>query len=246
MGKFNALLNLRLKQKDSQKPKMTALAEQSKSGNLSSFSGVFRISALNDREKEEIETILKNFREDTDYDVQNDLKMLMTLTSEVKAITNQAVILHGERIKKAQEVLKSYKDGAFSAWLIATYGNRQTPYNFLQYYEFYMSMPVTLHPKIDSMPRQVIYSLASRSGTFDKKQEIVQNYDGQPKQELLTLIRTVFPLAETDKRIPQGAHQVINALKRVKMLVKQSYFTPNDTQKTHIQTLLEELQNWVE
>lgn len=66
-----------------------------------------------------------------------DLAELSLITSEVKAINNQAAILHGERIKKAQTLLKSYQEGAFSAWLNATYGNRQTPYNLMQYYEFF-------------------------------------------------------------------------------------------------------------
>src|ERR1700677_3684402 len=116
MSKFNDLLNLRFKTKETQQPKMTALVERSNNGDLSSFSGVFRVMPLNDQEKE-------------------DLEALTAITSEVKAITNQAVILHGERIKRAQEILKKYRDGAFTAWLFATYGNRQTPYNFLQYYE---------------------------------------------------------------------------------------------------------------
>ena len=47
--------------------------------------------------------------------------------------------------KERKTILKNYRDGAFSAWLIATYGNRQTPYNFLQYYELYITLPEHLH-----------------------------------------------------------------------------------------------------
>lgn len=246
MAKFNALLNLRLKQKDAQKPKMSALAERSTSGNLSSFSGVFRVTALDEKEKNEIEGILKNFRESENYDVQKDLEELMTITSEVRAITNQAVILHGERIKKAQNVLKTYKDGAFTAWLITTYGNRQTPYNFLQYYEFYTTMPSSLHEKIDSMPRQAIYTLASRSGTDEKKQSIIQNYTGQPKQELLSIIRMEFPLPEGDKRLPNPTNQVIHVLKRAKSLMKKAQFQPTVQQKKQIFDMLRDLHEWLE
>ena len=121
------------------------------------------------KKKQTIESILKSFRLNESYDFDDDLKALMAITSEVKAITNQAVILHGERIKRAQEILKKYRDGAFTAWLFATYGNRQTPYNFLQYYEFYTVMPQALHPKLDQMPRQAVYSLASRAGALREK-----------------------------------------------------------------------------
>ena len=40
---------------------MTAPAEKSTAGNLSSFSGLFRISALNEKEKNALSGILKDF-----------------------------------------------------------------------------------------------------------------------------------------------------------------------------------------
>lgn len=246
MSKFNDLLHLRFKQKDSQQPKMTALVERSNNGELSSFSGVFRVAQLNEKEKADIESILRNFRTSEAYDFEPDFKALMAITSEVKAITNQAVILHGERIKRAQEILKNYRDGAFTAWLFSTYGNRQTPYNFLQYYEFYTLLPQTLHTKLDQMPRQVIYSLASRAGAFDKKESIVKNYTGQAKEELLKLIRLEFPLAEDDKRLPQFAHNAIQLLKRARDLVKNPHCTPREEEKRQIRNLLSQIQSFIE
>lgn len=241
MSKFNDLLNLRFKQKDTQSTKMTALVERANNGELSSFSGVFRVAALNEKEKADIESILRNFgSEKTNFDA--DLKALMAITSEVKAITNQAVILHGERIKRAQEILKTYRDGAFTAWLFSTYGNRQTPYNFLQYYEFYTLLPVALHPKLDQMPRQVVYSLASRSGALEKKETIVKNYAGQPKEELLRLIRLEFPLAEDDKRLPNFTSNAISFLKRAREMLKNPHCAPREEEKRQLQNLLAQLQ----
>ncbi|HSX13209.1 MAG TPA: CT583 family protein [Chlamydiales bacterium] len=239
MSKFNDLLNLRFRQKDS--TKMTALVEKSNSGNLSSFSGIFRVTSLNPEETSVLEAILKNFRADESFDISADLRSLGTITSEVKAITNQAVILHGERIKKAQEILKNYLDGAFTAWLYATYGNRQTPYNFLQYYEFYAQMPQALHAKIDQMPRQVIYTLASRNGDTTKKEEIVKNYSGQTKQELLALIRTEFPLNEFDKRLPNLAAQSITFMKKARELLKKPLCVPSEAEKMILQKLIAQL-----
>lgn len=246
MSKFNDLLNLRFKQKETPQTKMTALVELSNKGELSSFSGVFRVSALNQKEKEAIETILKNYRHSDFYDVDTDLKALSAITSEVRAITNQAVILHGERIKKAQEILKKYQDGAFTAWLYATYGNRQTPYNFLQYYEFYTLMPNSLHPQIDQMPRQVVYSLASRLGPLEKKETIIKNYCGQPKQELLQLIRVEFPLAEDDKRLPNLASHAISFLKRARETLKNPLCSPLLEEKKQLQNLLSQLKALIE
>ena len=115
MSKVNSLLTQRLKLATEKFSKMTNLAELSSSGNLSSFAGVFRVSGLSEKEKEILLTILSQYRSEN-YDIGEDLESLIAITSEVKAINNQAAILHGERIKKAQEILKNYQDGAFSAY----------------------------------------------------------------------------------------------------------------------------------
>ncbi|OGN59445.1 MAG: hypothetical protein A3F40_04900 [Chlamydiae bacterium RIFCSPHIGHO2_12_FULL_27_8] len=239
MVKFNELLSLRLRSKE-KPPKMSELAERSNDGNLSSFSGVFKLNKLNSDEKAKISNILESFKIENS-DTNNDLDELIKITSEVKAITNQAVILHGERVKKAQEILKKYKEGAFSAWLMSTYGNRQTPYNFLQYYEFYMTMPNDLRGQIDAMPRQAIYTLASRDGDPEKKQDIIKNYQGQPKQELLSIIRKLFPLSQSDKRQPNIADGIITTLQRLKASFSHPLFSPTDDEKNQIKKLLENL-----
>ena len=141
MSKVNELLTQRLK-KNEASPKMTAMAHQSANGNLTSFAGVFGVSELNEHERSKIEEILKNYAVDVD-DISRDLSSLISITSEVKAINNQAALLHGERIKKAHTIFTRYRDGAFTAWLISAYGNRQTPYNLMQYYEFCEAMPKT-------------------------------------------------------------------------------------------------------
>ena len=246
MSKFNDLLNLRFKQKETPQTKMTALVELSNKGELSSFSGIFRVSSLNDIEKEALATILKHYRHNDSDEVETDLTALSAITSEVKAITNQAAILHGERIKKAQEILKKYQDGAFTAWLYSTYGNRQTPYNFLQYYELYTLMPSSLHPQIDQMPRQVIYSLASRLGPLEKKEELIKSYVGQSKQELLNRIRIEFPLDEDDKRLPNLASHACSFLKRAKETLKNPLCTPSTEEKKQLQTLLSQIKIFLE
>lgn len=245
MTKVNSLLTQRLKMATEKLSKMTHLAELSSSGNLSSFSGVFRVASLSAKEQEDIQAILNQYGTE-EKDTNEDLQMLIAITSEVKAINNQAAILHGERIKKAQSILKNYRDGAFSAWLISTYGNRQTPYNFLQYYELYTAIPKMLHPKLDEMPRQAVYALASRNGPLEKKEEIVRNYSGEPKQELLSLIRQVFPLAQEDKRGQDLASYAINALARLHAILNHPLFRPDQDQKKEIKKLLKSLNSLTE
>jgi hypothetical protein len=243
MSKINDHLFNRLKQKFS---KMTELAEVSSKGNLSSFSGVFKVSPLTSEEKESLEALLQNYKSESQYLIDDDLKHLANLTSEIKAINNQAAILHGDRIKKAQDILKKYRDGAFSAWLVNTYGNRQTPYNFLQYYEFYLQLSPTLHPKLDEMPRQAIYTLASRDVPFEQKEEILKNYKGETKNEVLTLIRKTFPLDERDGRKEDLGEQAIIALKKLEELFAQKRFKPADEQKESIDQLLNQLRSLVQ
>ncbi|OGN59022.1 MAG: hypothetical protein A3D18_02470 [Chlamydiae bacterium RIFCSPHIGHO2_02_FULL_49_29] len=244
MVKVNSMLAKRLKNATEKLSKMTSLAHLSSSGNLSSFSGLFRVTPLSDFERHRIESILSEYSQGEKQDIQDDLLTLANISSEVKAINNQAAILHGERIKKAQEILKKYRDGAFSAWLIATYGNRQTPYNFLQYFELYRALPHILHSKLEEMPRQVIYALASRSGSLNVKEEIIKNYRGEPKQELLSLIRQTFPLAQEDRRAQDIAELIISSLKRLQRLFHEPHFVPTEDQKRRLCQLLDAFKSY--
>ncbi len=240
MGRFESLLNFRSKKKNAQQT-ISALTEIAKKKEPSTLSGMFHTAPLSENEKDHISNILKEFQSFEDYDTDQDLKELLDITSEVKAITNQAVMLHGERVKKAQTILKNYKEGAFSAWLISTYGNRQTPYNFLQYYDFYTATPKNLHDILDSMPRQAVYTLASRAGEPERKQLIVQEYKGETKQEILQIIRKEFPLDRDDKRLPNLANQAIHSLKRMKDLVEHDLFDPTEQQYELIIQLLKDI-----
>lgn len=201
IGKVNRFLSQKLKKTEDESSSV-ALISQSARGNLTSFSGIFGVAELNQTEKNCIQKILLDHLQEG-LSIDEDLQSLITVTSEVKAINNQAIILHGERIKKAHAILTQYRDGAFTAWLIATYGNRQTPYNFLQYYQFYTSMPPQLRPLIESMPKQAIYTLASREGNEEAKQKVIEKYQGETKREILSKIREQFPLQANDKRNPK-------------------------------------------
>jgi hypothetical protein len=242
MAKLKDLLQQRFLKKEPKK--MTQLAERSSEGTLSAFSGLFQMSELGEKERQELSLILEKYR-DENQDIATDLRQLISLTGEVKAIQAQAALLHGERIKKAQLILKSYKEGAFTAWLLATYGNRQTPYNFLQYYEFHKEIPQTLHPMMETMPRQAIYTLASRDGDFGKKQEIVKNYKGETKEQLLTLIRTAFPLPEKDQRAENVGYTTIKELKKLLSQYERPYRPLSERQKKEIVSLLRVLEKKV-
>jgi len=240
MSKFNSLLMGRFKAQ--KKEKMNELVERSASGSLSSFAGVFQVTPISEADAGSLETLLKKYKTE-ETNVSEDLKKLAMITSEVKAISNQAVILHGERIKRAQELLKKYQDGAFSAWLLKTYGNRQTPYNFLQYYELYSSLPQQTRSIIDEMPRQAIYSLSSRSIPQEQKVAFIENYKGETKSELLERLRESFPLPKKDKRNPNRVKAATDLLKRALKTIQDDLFHPTSQQKEEIQKILDEIQS---
>lgn len=239
MTNLKHILDQRTK-KSTNAPKMEALARQSAAGQLTSFAGVFSITELSQREKEALEAVLRPYAPSDDAMV-GDLPTLFTLASEVKAIHNQAALLHGERIKHAQRILTRYREGAFTAWLIAVYGNRQTPYNFLQYFEFCESMPKELRPQIEWMPRQAIYTLASREGSLEEKQNIVSNYRGEKKTEILAYIRQKFPLGKDDQRQVKHEEQMIRTLHGLCDKLTQHTFHWTPEQRSEMHTLLAEI-----
>jgi hypothetical protein len=239
MSKVNTLIAERLK-KNPQNSKMAEMAKQSVNGNLSGFSGIFAVSDLSVQEKKHLESILIEYTHEP-KNLAEDLETLIAITSEVKAINNQATILHGERIKKAHAILTLYRDGAFTAWLVAAYGNRQTPYNFLQYYQLYELMPRQLRMKLETMPRQAIYTLASRIGSLELKQKFIENYQSQTKTELLEAIRETFPLSENDKRRVDFGRNVIQSLERIQNNLKRKRKILTKNQVQIIQKILENI-----
>lgn len=242
MSNVNELLNQRLKRKNEPSPKMAAMAHQSAHGELTTFAGLFSISELNAFEKANLEDILRTYAT-REGPIEQDLKSLIAITAEVKAINNQAAILHGERIKKAHNILTRYKEGAFSSWLMTTYGNRQTPYNFLHYYNFSETLPKALRPKLEAMPRQAIYTLASRDGPFDKKKELVAAYNGETKKWLLCRIQEEFPLAGEDKRGRNHEEYAILALQKACAAWSRPKLRLTSSQKKLALNLFEELKS---
>lgn len=243
MKRMEEILASRLKKKETQS-KMEEMVRKSSQGELTSFSGIFHTVELTEGEKLKLEEIL-SIHAGSGENISEDLKKLSSITSEVKAITTQAILLHGERIKKAQELLKKYQEGAFTAWLIATYGNRQTPYNFLQYYEFVEKIPPPLKIQVDKMPKQAIYTLASRSGPQEMKEKLVLEWKGESKENLLRAIREMFPLSETDKRAVSPADGVIISLQKTLQQLKRGVRL-KEKEKNVILALVESIREVVE
>ncbi len=238
MSKLNISLAKRFKTQKIEK--IDALVKRSNSGELSSFSGVFQITSISEKETASLKLLLEKYQTKQAH-ILPDLDLLKTLTSEIKSISSQAIILHGSRIKKARELFKKYKEGAFSTWLVNTYGNRQTPYNFLLYYELFSSLPPTLHTTFDEMPRQAIYSLSSRAISQEEKISFIKTYQGENKKELLEKLRQSFPLPPKDKRSSNKKASILKHLNQVLKITKEDLFSPTEEDKKTIKKLLKEI-----
>lgn len=95
------------------------------------------------------------------------------------------------------------------------------------------------------MPRQAVYTLASREGEFSKKEEIVRNYKGETKQQMISMIRTFFPLKEEDKRREDVVENTLKQLERIHYTFMHARPTLSPIQKRKLTELLDLLKNQI-
>ena len=188
------------------------LINQNQANNFDAF---FEVKPLDNEEANRIDKLLlDNFNltsgisdENDKQKISEDSAKLKELTAQVKAIGKQGIILLGERIQKAGEILKSYKDGTYAKWMEITFGSRKTAYNALNYYEFYEQLPShDLKTQFKKMPLKAAYVLASRNGPIEKKSEIILHHHNDKPEEIVGLIQEFLPLTVKDKRRKKDAN----------------------------------------
>lgn len=165
----------------------------------SSFRAEFTSAPLNEEETQKILKMLESGSSDSES-MEGDQQTLTEITIQIRAIEKQSILLHGERISRAQIILKKYRDGTFSHWLQLAYGNRQTPYRMLQFYDLFMKLGKNEKELISSMPKRAAYALASRSGKIEKKIDIIKEHHDSPPDEIIQVVQEIFPLKKEDKR----------------------------------------------
>ena len=133
--------------------------------NVNSFNAVFDLQKLDEQEESHLKGILENnWIPDnlTEKDFKQNFVQLKSITSEIKAISRQGAFLIGERVVRARELLKPYRDGTFTLWLESTFGSRRSGYNMLAYYELFTALPDDeLRSKYKTMAQRAAYSLAN-------------------------------------------------------------------------------------
>lgn len=200
---------------------------------------------LSEQEKLEIDSLLisKGIPGRYSTDRARHFEELTDITRQVKCIAAQSILLHGERIKKAQEILADYREGGFTMWLKFTYGNTKTPYSILGYYEFYQRAPTEFRAIIESAPKKCIYNLAARTGDNVDKLEFIKEHGMKSQSDILQLIQKKFPTRESDKRRPKSpCASTFKAMEKFcEKLEGQSDSIAEDDRAT-IQRLIERLQ----
>lgn len=168
------------------------------------FNSVFDTKPLDQEEARSLEQLLsENFLlvVTNKEQVATDITNLKQITAEIKAIGKQGIILIGERVHRAREILKPYKDGTFTKWLESAFGSRKSGYNALSYYELYTALPHDdLRDRFKKLKQRTAYILASREGDIETKTEIINKYHDKPHEELLILIQEKLPISIKDKR----------------------------------------------
>jgi len=191
-----------------------------------------------------------NFRpgQSDEEQVGKDVEQLKLITSEIKAIGKQGTVLMGERVHKARELLKPYKDGTFTKWLETTFGTRKTGYNMLAYYDLYTALPRDdLRESLKKLPQRTAYILASRDGDIDTKAEIISEYHDRTHDELVILIQEKLPVASGDKRKAKSSNEslIISMIDAAQKLQKRkSSLTEEDkTDLTELAQMIDTLLN---
>lgn len=174
-------------------------------GPQNGFRSLFEIDQLGLDESSLIENLLVNHANARDpLQVSTDLERLKQVTAEVKAIHKQGVLLLGERIEQAREILQYYGDGKvpFTVWLDHAFGSRKTAYNILAYCALYRTLQTAELQKIyKNLPLRAAYALASRGGEIGKKHRLLKELGTEKKGRLMDRIRIELPIDEGDKRI---------------------------------------------
>lgn len=213
------------------------------------FAAIFDLKPLDRSESNQIDKILADGFQPgkiSEEQVTHDALELKNLSSEIKSIGRQSVVLTAERAYRAREILKPYRDGTFTRWLEKTFGTRRTGHNLLAYYEFYRNLSADAQEKFKKIPQRTAYLLASRVGDIEVKAEIVQDYQGQPHEEIVKVMQAKLPPSHGDKRVAKDfitkridkLEELIDELIEKKQQLSDEHKTDLFVLKSRLETIL--------
>lgn len=174
-----------------------------------SFNSIFDTQPLDEEEVARLKSLLSESASTLSKEqIEQDTLTLKQITTEIKAIDKQGVILLGQRVKQARELLKPYRDGTFTQWLETAFGSKKSGYNALAYYELYQALPGEESKEaFKKLPNKAAYILASREATIEVKADVISSCREKTSKEAIDLIKQSFPSKEDDKRVKTPEHK---------------------------------------
>ena len=213
----------------------------------SAFRSVFAIQELDQTESLEIQEILEVSGDRAPEDVQRDFTLLKNITAEIKSIQKQSILLIGERIFQARNILKLYGDGSttFTKWVDVAFSSRRTAYNSIAYFEFYQVLPNDLlRQRLKLMSHKAVYMLASRGGDLKEKIHIIEECYHLKQDEIIPIIQKTFPVQESEKRRQSALEADLQELERAlgRVLERREHLNEKHRQRiSTIQTMIAHL-----
>ncbi len=214
------------------------------------FRSIFDIQKLDETEERALEQLLFDHSrlgediEEANAKVAKDAEILKKITSEARSINKQGILLVGERIFQAREILKNYENGrgAFTKWLQMTFGSRSSAYNCLSYYEFYQSLPdEDLRVQLKKMPYKAAYALASRDGNMETKSEIIRDYHTEKAENILPIIQEKLPITKDSKNKRDTTSSLISKLEKDAFIIKKLKEHLNEEDRSRLNKIAEEI-----
>ncbi|MCH9811228.1 pGP6-D family virulence protein [bacterium] len=185
-----------------------------------SFRAMFDPHELGESEVHNLKMIFEesSLHSDHEEEMDRDFSQLVQITSELKAIQKQAVILVGERICAVRDIFKRHggEGIGFTTWLSMAFNAKKTAYNAMAYYELYSSLPSEeLKTKMKQMPVKVSYVLASRKAPEKMKFSIIDSYKGEKQREMLDRIEEYMPILGDKRSLRTLGEKAVDDLERI-------------------------------
>lgn len=183
------------------------------------FNSIFETTLLDEKTANAIDRLMVNIVSPENADeeqVRNDAIQLKNITIEVRSIEKQGILLVGERLFKAREILGKYgrTNENFTSWLKIAFKTFSTAYNAISYYELYKALPkADLQAKLKEMPNKAAYVLASRKGEIEQKAEIIEKYADLRADEIITIVQDKFPTFSKKERKKSSVQTLILSLR---------------------------------
>lgn len=154
------------------------------------------LTTLTPTEETQIEKLFLKEDDVATEDVISGVSSIKFITSQIKLIQKQHVLLVGEKIFKAREIIQGMgkKDTTFTSWVNLVFPTKSSAYNALAYYEFFIKLPDNQVKKaFQSLPYKTAYALASRRGENKVKMSVLSKIRGKNNQEAMCILNTYLP-----------------------------------------------------